>query len=227
MSALYGGTCDSMAVLRRIARPLLAAPFVTDGVRTLRATPSSGAGAESPSLSVGSVKLDPEQLARVTGAVQVGAGALLALGRFPRLASLALAASLVPATLTDQAWWKEEDPELRKDRRDRFLHSVGLFGGLLIAAADTHGKPSAAYRTRHAASRGRKKAQGATSKGRKEVQGATSKGRKQVQGATSKVNSRVHAAADTVGSNLSGAVDSAGRAGHSAADTVRKSLPGR
>ncbi|MGW5852267.1 DoxX family protein [Streptomyces sp. NPDC055254] len=143
-----------MAVLRKLARPLLAAPFVTAGLRALRhpegvaevVRPVAGAvGKRVPALAG-----DPRQLVRVTGAVQAGAGLLLATGRAPRLAALALAAALVPTSLTAHAFWTVEDPEERARQRARFLTDLSAFGGLLIAAADTHGKPSLAYRSRHA-----------------------------------------------------------------------------
>lgn len=35
-------------------------------------------------------------------------------------------------------------------RRAHFMTDLSALGGLLIAAADTHGKPSLAYRSRHA-----------------------------------------------------------------------------
>ncbi|MFD0021666.1 DoxX family protein [Streptomyces sp. NPDC058382] len=194
-----------MAVLRRIARPLLATPFVTDGARALRSPRPLATGAVSLAQRLGSPVDDPLQLVRINAAVQIGAGGLLALGRCPRSASLVLAASLVPATLAEQAWWKEEDPERRKDQRIGFVQRVGLFGALLLAAADTHGKPSAAYRARTAAKRGRKHA----------------------YRATSKTGGHVHAAIGSVGASASDAVSGTGRAVHSAAGSARSLLPDR
>ncbi|MEV7405331.1 DoxX family protein [Streptomyces sp. NPDC091267] len=194
-----------MAVLRRIARPLLATPFVTEAGRALRTPRPLATGTESLAQRLGSPVDDPLRLVRLNAAVQIGAGGLLALGRFPRTASLVLAASLVPTTLAEHAWWKEEDPDLRKDQRFHFAQRVGLFGALLLAAADTHGKPSAAYRARTAAKRGRKK----------------------VHTATAKAGGQVHSAIDTVGAGASDAVSGAGRAVHSAADSARAMLPER
>lgn len=194
-----------MAVLRRIARPLLATPFVTEGARALRSPRPLAAGTDSLAQQLGLPVDDPLRLVRLNAAVQIGAGGLLALGRFPRAASLVLAASLVPATFAEHAWWKEEDPELRKDQRFHFAQRIGLFGALLLAAADTHGKPSAAYRARTAATRGRKKAHRAT---------ATAGG-------------HLHSVLDTVGSSTSDAVSGTGRAVSSAAGSARAMLPDR
>ncbi|MFF1922188.1 DoxX family protein [Streptomyces sp. NPDC058221] len=194
-----------MAVLRRIARPLLATPFVTEGARALRIPRPLAAGTASPAQRLGSPVGDPLQLARLNAAVQIGAGGLLALGRCPRSASLVLAASLVPTTLAEHAWWKEEDAERRKDQRFHFARRIGLFGALLLAAADTHGKPSTAYQVRTAAKRGRK----------------------QAHSATARVGGHVHSAIGTVGASATGVMSGTGRAVHSAAGSARTMLPDR
>ncbi|WP_329192481.1 MULTISPECIES: DoxX family membrane protein [unclassified Streptomyces] len=143
-----------MAVLRKLARPLLAAPFVTGGLRTLR-RPEAVAELAQPVVRAVGKRIpafagDPMKLVRVNSAVQAGAGLLFATGRAPRLAALTLAATLVPTTLIDHAFWTVEDPEERARRRAHFMTDLSALGGLLIAAADTHGKPSLAYRSRHA-----------------------------------------------------------------------------
>ncbi|WP_326666050.1 DoxX family protein [Streptomyces sp. NBC_00385] len=194
-----------MAVLRRITRPLLAIPFAIEGVRTLRRPLPLAAGTESWARRLGIPVDDPLPVVKLNAAVQIGAGGLLALGRLPRTSSLVLAASLVPATLAEHAWWKEEDPELRKDQLLEFTQRIGLFGALLLGAADTHGKPSAAYRARTATTRGRKKA----------------------HRAAARTGGHVHAAIDTVGSGASAAASGTGRAVHSAAGSARAKLPHR
>lgn len=147
-----------MAVLRRVARPLLASKFIRDGYTAVRhpvPRDHSGGTGNDPVARLAArysfLPDDPEQLARLQGAVQLGAGVLLALGRAPRLASAALAVTLVPAVLAAYSDGAAEDPDERAARRAELLANVSLAGGLLIAAADTHGKPSLAYRTRHAA----------------------------------------------------------------------------
>ncbi|MFI6607845.1 DoxX family membrane protein [Streptomyces poriferorum] len=194
-----------MAVLRRITRPLLATPFVIEGARALRRPLPLAAGAESWARRLGAPVDDPLRVVKLNAAVQIGAGGLLALGRLPRTASLVLAASLVPATLAEHAWWKEEDPKLRKDQLREFAQRVGLFGALLLGAADTHGKPSAAYRARTATTRGRKRA----------------------HRAAARAGGHVHAAIDTAGSGASSAASATGRTMHSAADSARAALPHR
>ncbi|WP_371525011.1 DoxX family membrane protein [Streptomyces sp. NBC_01283] len=159
-----------MAVLRKCARPLLASVFLSGGLSTLRDPKRVASAAEPVAVPLGSriprLTEDPERLVRINGAVQVGAGMMLATGRLPRAAALALAGSLVPTTLAGHAWWKEEDPERRAAQRTQFIKNLSLLGGLLLAAADTHGKPSVAYRSRAAAKSGASRGRTAAKSGR-------------------------------------------------------------
>lgn len=146
-------------ILRRIARPMLAAVFVSGGIETLR-NPKPRIQAAEPVLdkTVNQVQdrlpeqlpTDAESLVKANAAVQIGAGVALALGRFPRLSALLLAGTLVPTTVAGHRFWEHEDPAERAAHQVHFFKNMGLLGGLLIAAADTHGKPSAAWRARQA-----------------------------------------------------------------------------
>ncbi|MEU1983266.1 DoxX family membrane protein [Nocardia sp. NPDC019395] len=149
-------------LIRRLARPLLASSFVANGVETLmhpesrvqEASNLMAKGQESlPSNVASSLPSEPATLVRVTAVVQIAGGTLLALGKAPRPAALALAATVVPATVTEQNFWAETDPERKAAKRTAFLKDMGLLGGLMIAAADTAGKPSLGWRGRRAARR--------------------------------------------------------------------------
>lgn len=101
-----------MTITRRVARPMLAAIFVSSGIDTLKNPGKRVETAEPVTAKVGaSLPLpdDTEQLVKINAGVQVGAGILLALGRFPRLAAAALAGSLVPTTAAGHRFWEEED----------------------------------------------------------------------------------------------------------------------
>ncbi|MDG4862698.1 DoxX family protein [Streptomyces sp. T-3] len=152
-----------MALIRRIARPLLASAFISGGYSTLRHPEQMAPDVEAVAVPlkqrIPKLPTDPEQQVRIIGAVQLGAGTLLTLGRFPRLAAGALAGTLVPTTLASYRYWEEKDPELRAQQRAHFLKNLSLIGGLLITAADTHGKPSVAWRARKSASTGRRAVQ--------------------------------------------------------------------
>ncbi|TLF72567.1 DoxX family protein [Nocardia cyriacigeorgica] len=147
-------------LIRRLARPLLASAFVVDGVDTLM-HPEPRVKTASAVVQQGHEKLpsdvaeklpsNPDLLVKATAVTQVAGGAMLALGKAPRLAALALAATVVPATLTQQDFWAESDPERRAAKRTAFLKDVSLLGGLMIASADTEGKPSLGWRGRRAA----------------------------------------------------------------------------
>ena len=167
-------------LLRRVARPMLAAIFIQGGIAALKspqghvqaakpvldavtpvlekatdaAAPTIDKAAEAAPVDVPRTTtdwLDDETLVKIDGGVKVVAGTMLALGKFPRLASTALAASLIPTTLAGHRFWEETDPEAKQAQQIHFFKNVGLLGGLLIAAADTEGKPSLAWRGRKAA----------------------------------------------------------------------------
>ncbi|GAY16037.1 hypothetical protein MSZK_27630 [Mycobacterium sp. shizuoka-1] len=138
---------------------MLAAVFIGQGFEALR-SPKPAAEAARPALEglqklpdpVGSgVPSDPETFAKITAAVQIGGGLLLASGRLPRVASAALAATVIPANLGAHMFWDEPDQQLKAEKRRAFLTDLSLLGGLIIASADTAGKPSLGWRGRRAA----------------------------------------------------------------------------
>jgi uncharacterized membrane protein YphA (DoxX/SURF4 family) len=138
---------------------MLAATFIGRGVEALR-SPKPAADAARPTLEGLSKLPDPvganipknaETVARVNGAVQIGAGLLLATGRLPRFASATLALSVVPGSLGGHAFWNQTDPGRKADERRAFVADISLIGGLIIAAVDTEGKPSLGWRGRRAA----------------------------------------------------------------------------
>src|SRR5271166_5658574 len=148
-------------LIRRIARPLLSAVFVGQGVASLL-NPKAAAEAAAPTVDglralpdpVGSnVPADAQTFAQITAAVQVGGGILLATGKMPRLASAALAFTVLPANLGAHMFWNETDPQRKAEKRQALLTDLSLLGGLMIAAADTEGKPSLGWRGRRAAER--------------------------------------------------------------------------
>jgi putative oxidoreductase len=143
-----------MTLVRRLARPLLAAAFIESGISSLR-NPGPEADRIRPLFDQvsGPLHLPPdlELILRVDGALLIGAGGLLAMGRFPRLAAVALAAGAAPATYSDLVFWREKDPELRRRRRTEALTRLSVLGGVLLAAVDTSGRPGLLWRGRHAA----------------------------------------------------------------------------
>ncbi|MBA3265958.1 MAG: DoxX family protein [Nocardioidaceae bacterium] len=163
-----------MALVRMLARPMLASMFVNGGINTLRnvdhatqrAAPVTARLAPVIDRATASlpVALDNKQLVQVNAMVQIVGGAMLATGRSPRLSALALAASLVPTTFAGHRFWEEQDAQQRANQRVHFLKNVSLTGGLLLAAVDTEGKPSLAWRARRQALEAKKQASRTASK---------------------------------------------------------------
>jgi uncharacterized membrane protein YphA (DoxX/SURF4 family) len=148
-------------LIRRIARPLLSAAFIGQGVEALR-NPAIALEATEPTVAAlrnlpdpygDKVPSNPETAARINAAVQIGGGLLLATGKMPRIASAALAFTVIPGSLGGHLFWTESDPERKAQKRRDLLTDLSLLGGLIIAAADTAGKPSLGWRGRRAAGR--------------------------------------------------------------------------
>lgn len=145
----------TMTVVRRVARPCLAAMFVAGGADAVINAKPKVPAAEPVAPRVASrlpyLPEDTEELVKINGVVQVVFGLLLASGRFPRLSAAVLAGSLVPTTLAGHRFWEEDDPQRKANQRIHFFKNLSMFGGLLLAAADTEGQPGLAWRVQHAA----------------------------------------------------------------------------
>jgi putative oxidoreductase len=142
-----------MALIRALARPLLAATFITGGIDTFRNPAPKVPAADkvvAPIVEAVPQLSSTEQVVKLDAAVKVVAGSLFALGKFPRISAAALAASLIPTTAAGHRFWEESDPAKRKAQQLHFLKNAGIVGGLLLAAVDTEGKPSLAWRAKHA-----------------------------------------------------------------------------
>ena len=144
-----------MMLLRRIARPLIAGVFISEGLAIAR-DPESKVEAAAPVLAavkdITGLTADDVALVKANGAIMFGAGALFALNRFPRLSAIALAGTLVPTTLAGHRFWDEEsNSEARTRHRIQFTKNASILGGLMLAAADTEGRPGLGWRARRAA----------------------------------------------------------------------------
>ncbi|WP_245900656.1 DoxX family protein [Prauserella shujinwangii] len=186
-----------------MARPLLASMFITGGINALRDAEGHAqavkpvidktvdqAGDSVPE----AVPTDPVTLVRIDGAVKLAAGTLLALGKFPRLAAGALLASLVPTTAAAHRFW-EMDGDDRQQQTIQFLKNTSLAGGLLLAAADTEGKPSVGWRAKHAVREAGKQVQGTTDAVQKNVQ----KSQKNLQKSAGRAGAKAGKAAGKAG----------------------------
>jgi putative oxidoreductase len=147
-----------MGLLHTSARAMLSAIFVTGGARSLVEPDALVPAAKkvtdhvTPVLEKSSARLptDTRTLVQVNAAVQL-VGGLLLMTPLRRPAALVLAASLVPTTLAGHPFWQHEDPGERAGQQVHFLKNVGLFGGLLLAATHTEGRPGVRWRAGHLA----------------------------------------------------------------------------
>lgn len=205
-------------IMRRIARPMLAAIFVSGGIEQLR-NPKPPMQAAEPVLdkTVGKVEdklpdeipTDTETLVKIDGMVKIGAGLALALNKFPRLAALLLAGSLIPTTAAGHRFWESEDPQERAAQQTHFFKNMGLLGGLMIAAGDTHGKPSVAWRTKRAARLASERMHGTAAAAGGAATGTTAAIAGKVQNVTDTAVGKAQKLADTASGKASKLADTA------------------
>ena len=149
-------------LLRRLARPLFASWFVTEGLDVVRHPAAHAADArgalttlrarlpepvrEGPAGEALGYELSDRQLTtlvQVHGVALAGAGVLLAVGKAPRTAALALAVLTAPLIVLNLPFKrvKGEDPVLRRARRDRFVRALAFTGGALHRRGRPRGAP--------------------------------------------------------------------------------------
>jgi len=125
MKGAEGGYSIDMPLSRVVARPLLASMFIAGGVDAFSNPDGKVKAAEAVTgpltESVPALASDPRTLVRINGGVQVGAGLLLASGRFRRIAAIALIGSIIPTTYAGHRFWEEPDDDTRAQQRTHFL----------------------------------------------------------------------------------------------------------
>ncbi|GAB2472577.1 DoxX family membrane protein [Xylanimonas ulmi] len=142
-------------LLRRIARPLLAAPFVYDGVQAAlhpdEHVEAARGLADQVTDRLGVARLTDANLTlavRAHGGLTAALGVGLGVGLLPRVASLKLAALTAPLAVAHQPF-TTRGPE-RAEKSARFVRALGLVGGALLAGLDTEGKPGLSWRVSNA-----------------------------------------------------------------------------
>ena len=169
-----------MKPVRSAARAMLASIFVISGARILVSPDSRVDAAKRVTDRMKPLieRIDPRlptdarTLVRLKAGADVAAGLLLATGRLTRPAAAVLAANLIPTTFAGHPFWTMPKPE-RSAHEINFLKNLGLLGGLLLAAADTEGKPSVGYRTTHAIDRSQRSMRRAVRTAKREAKIAT------------------------------------------------------
>lgn len=138
-------------LLRRVARPLLASVFIADGWRAVRRPEAEIEHLPQARTALASVAdrvplpVSPDLLVRAGGAAKIVAGSLLGLGIAPRAAATVLTVLHLPTALAAHPFWEIKGEE-RREHMLGLLRDAAILGGLLLAAADTAGKPSLAWR---------------------------------------------------------------------------------
>lgn len=143
-----------MDIIRGLAHPLIAAPFVVDGLgaafnpdphadQVIRAcAPLQKFGVKTPSLE------QARLASRISGAVSAASGLYFVVGKHKRTAATVLAANALALiavncpTHVDKTAPKEERRLEKKLQRRKLMEYGAAFGGLLLATVDRDGAPS-------------------------------------------------------------------------------------
>jgi uncharacterized membrane protein YphA (DoxX/SURF4 family) len=156
-------------LLRRIARPLFASWFISEGWDAARrpephALRARGGVEKALALVPRGVLAGALEgyreptahqlsvLVRLHGAATATAGLMLATGKAPRTAALALAALTAPLVLTNLPRRDRStlDKDARRERNERLVRALAFTGGALLAGIDYEGRPGVAWRVARA-----------------------------------------------------------------------------
>lgn len=161
-------------LVRRIARAALAAYFINESVKSFTKTQQQAEEAKPfvdflNHTSGGKVPNNPALVVRGQGALMGCVGTALALGKLPRLSAALLVPTVGVNAYVHEAFWAETDPTEKTRKQANFLKTVSIAGGVLLAAADTAGKPGLAWRAQHGATVTRREAVRAAKTARREA----------------------------------------------------------
>lgn len=157
-------------MIRTIARPMLASVFILDGVSVLR-NPADRAAATAPAvekiqktankaadaapesvskISAPAPAVGPKNAVRALAAVKIGAGALFALGKAPRLSATVLAVAHAPNMVARFSDTPGGTIASTDGKVVGLATDGALLGALFLAAGDTAGKPGLRWRAQAA-----------------------------------------------------------------------------
>jgi len=118
-----------MDVVALIGRLIFVAMFLRSGVNHFKMREAMVAHTRSAGGPY------PELLVPASGAMIFVGGALIALGLWPDLGALLLAAFLLPVGYYMHAFWKFEDPQMRMLQETHFWKNVSLAGASILLFA--------------------------------------------------------------------------------------------
>lgn len=141
-----------MNLLRMKARPLLAAPFIVDGLSALTKPEPHAEKVDQAWTALerfGLPPLDHDQVrlaARLSGALSVGTATYFVLGKHKRTAATLLAGLTVPLALINAPVWMAGDKQERREASRKLMNYGVLFAGMLLASTDRVGEPSLSWK---------------------------------------------------------------------------------
>lgn len=148
-----------MSIVRVIARPMLASSFILSGINRLLHTQETAdqlSPVLSPLASALPVNVSEKNLAMAVAGTQIGAGVLLATGKFARAAAVVLSVTAALTTAVEYRAASTETKEGKSHRRAQLAKNIGLMGGALLASVDTAGRPGLAWRAERIIDHGKK-----------------------------------------------------------------------
>lgn len=140
-----------MKIIRALAQPLIAAPFIVAGLDAVLHPKDHREAAErvNPLMNrIGLPALEGKKAdtaTRALGGVTIAAGTALALNRGPRVAAWTLVATNLPVALARSPFWAHRGAARRKDLTT-LASSLGLIGGAIVVAGGDTGKPNLRWR---------------------------------------------------------------------------------
>ena len=118
-----------MAVIALIGRLVFAAMFLRSGVKHLRQREALAGYARSMGGPA------PQLMVPLTGLMLLAGGALIAVGLWPDVGALLIAAFLLPTAYYMHPFWKVEEPQMRSGQDAHFFKNLSLFGACLALFA--------------------------------------------------------------------------------------------
>lgn len=161
-------------LVRRIARAALGAYFLNEAAKSFRQTQTQAENAapfvEFVSRESGrKIPNDPKLVVRVQGVLMALGGAALVTGKCPRGAAAVLTPLAAANAYMHEAFWAEKDAAVRAQKQSSFFRTLAITGGVLLAAADTEGKPGLSWRAAQSVTASRRELGRAAKAARREV----------------------------------------------------------
>ncbi|MCD4549890.1 MULTISPECIES: DoxX family membrane protein [unclassified Schaalia] len=145
-----------MNLIRMIARPLLAAPFIVEGWSALHSPCDHVARIKAAGINTDNVPYigqvsdsTCEVLTRAMGAITLTSALALSCGKAPRSAAAVLATVAVPVAFINAPVWTAQTSQERAQYACELRLRGALAAAMLLASVDRKGRPSALWHMTH------------------------------------------------------------------------------